>query len=78
MGVNVEDLKSVLVNYGAEDALQDILDIVGYPNNRKKLTDQDVRDIRFAARNGSRYVDIAERFNINPATVSRIVRGLYH
>lgn len=47
-------------------------------NNRKKLTDREVRAIRESARLGAKYVDLAYDYDVNPATISRIVRGIYH
>ncbi|QJD50147.1 helix-turn-helix DNA-binding domain protein [Mycobacterium phage Danforth] len=46
--------------------------------NRKKLTDREVRAIRDAARLGRKQVDLAYDYDVNPATISRIVRGIYH
>ncbi|ASR86498.1 HTH DNA binding protein [Mycobacterium phage Changeling] len=46
--------------------------------NRKKLTDQEVRDIRDAYYGGARQKDLAMKFGVNPATISRTVRGVYH
>lgn len=46
--------------------------------NRKKLTEQEVRDIRDAYYGGARQKDLAEKFGVNPATISRTVRGVYH
>jgi len=49
------------------------------PNdNRPKLSDREVRDIRAAHRGGMRQKDLAENYGLNPGTVSRIVRGIYH
>ncbi|AYD87073.1 HTH DNA binding protein [Mycobacterium phage NicoleTera] len=46
--------------------------------NRKKLTEQEVRDIRDAYYGGARQKDLAAKFGVNPATISRTVRGVYH
>uniref|UniRef100_A0AAU8GQR2 Helix-turn-helix DNA binding protein n=1 Tax=Mycobacterium phage BabyBack TaxID=3158877 RepID=A0AAU8GQR2_9CAUD len=46
--------------------------------NRKKLTDAEVRDIRDAYYGGAKQKDLAEKFGVNPATISRTVRGVYH
>ncbi|ADB93742.1 HTH DNA binding protein [Mycobacterium phage RedRock] len=46
--------------------------------NRKKLTDQEVRDIRDAYFGGARQKDLAGKYGVNPATISRTVRGVYH
>lgn len=40
-----------------------------------KLTDDQVRQIRIDAGTGEMYKDIASRFNIDPATISNIMRG---
>lgn len=47
-------------------------------SNEKKLSAADVREIRKLYRKGETQVDISYLFDINPATVSRIVRGEYH
>lgn len=48
-------------------------------NNRKKLAPSDVRRIRsLYADSGWTQRELAEAFDVNPATVSRIVRGIYH
>lgn len=48
-------------------------------DNRKKLTEREVREIRNLA-NVSRMTqrEIADCYDVNPGTVSRIVRGIYH
>lgn len=46
--------------------------------NRKKLTKQEVKDIRKAFRGGMKQKDLADNYGVNPATISRIVRGIYH
>lgn len=48
------------------------------PNNRRKLSQQEVKDIRAAYRGGMAQVDLANNYGVNPATISRTVRGLYH
>lgn len=40
-----------------------------------KLTDDQVREIRIAAMTDEMYKDIATRFNVDPTTVSNIMRG---
>ncbi|WP_158881911.1 helix-turn-helix domain-containing protein [Amycolatopsis anabasis] len=45
--------------------------------NQKKLTARDVARIRELASANWKQVDIADAFDINPATVSRIVRHKY-
>lgn len=47
-------------------------------DNRKKLTPVEVAHIRELHRNGYSQREIAEIFDINPATVSRTVRRIYH
>lgn len=67
-----------------EDAVQataDIADIFRESlkhTNAKKLTPIEVRGIRLLYKRGTSQVDLARRFNLNPATVSRIVRGEYY
>jgi plasmid maintenance system antidote protein VapI len=46
-------------------------------NNRKKLTKRDVLLIRQMKRNGETQAAIAETFDVNAGTISRIVRGQY-
>ncbi|EHB47649.1 hypothetical protein MycrhDRAFT_5775 [Mycolicibacterium rhodesiae JS60] len=46
--------------------------------NRKKLTEQEVKDIRAAWRGGMKQSDLAEYFGVNSSTISRTVRGIYH
>lgn len=47
--------------------------------NQPKLTDRQVREIRWLKSNTkASQKEIAEAYDINPATVSRIVRGIYH
>lgn len=46
--------------------------------NAKKLTQREVSLIRDLHRAGSSQRDIAYSFDVNPATISRIVRGIYH
>lgn len=47
-------------------------------NNRPKLSEQDVKDIRAAYRQGMAQVELANNYGVNPATISRIVRNFYH
>ncbi|AUV62004.1 HTH DNA binding protein [Mycobacterium phage SWU2] len=46
--------------------------------NRKKLSQTDANHIRDLKRAGYSQADIAAVYDIHPATVSRIVRGVYH
>ena len=46
--------------------------------NRKKLTKQEVKDIRAAYKGGVKQRDLAENYGVNSSTISRIVRGIYH
>jgi len=47
-------------------------------NNRRKLSPQEVKDIREAYRMGMLQSDLADNYGVNPATISRTVRGIYH
>lgn len=47
-------------------------------DNAKKLTAADVRRLRGEHRAGLSQRELAEVYEVNPATVSRIVRGVYH
>ena len=69
-------VRSVLSEYGAEEATGDVMAIFR-ATNRKKLSASEVRTLRMMHRSGSTQAALAERFSINPATVSRIVRGIY-
>ncbi|AMO44014.1 HTH DNA binding protein [Mycobacterium phage Bactobuster] len=46
--------------------------------NRKKLTEADAKDIRNAFYGGAKQKDLARNYGVNPATISRVVRGIYH
>ncbi|QZD98228.1 helix-turn-helix DNA binding domain protein [Mycobacterium phage Dignity] len=46
--------------------------------NRKKLSKADAKDIRDAYYGGAKQKDLARNYGVNPATISRLVRGLYH
>ena len=61
------------------DELRKQLDVLQEPNNQKKLTDREVKEIRNLARTSDlKQSEIADCYDINSATVSRIVRGVYH
>ncbi|AVP42080.1 HTH DNA binding protein [Mycobacterium phage Naca] len=47
-------------------------------SNRPKLTDNEVASIRELYRAGLSQKAIAEVYDVNPATISRLVRGIYH
>ena len=48
-------------------------------NNRKKLSVREVKEIRNLSRaSDMTQSEIADVFAVNPATVSRILRGIYH
>lgn len=47
-------------------------------DNRPKLARRDVEAIRALKRNGYSQKAISEIYDVNPATISRIVRGQYH
>lgn len=48
----------------------------GERNGRAKLTDLDVRSIRYAYRRGARQVDLARSFNVSQTHISRLTRGV--
>jgi len=60
-----------------DDLLEELKSLRDW-NNKPKLSSGDVRDIRQACRGGMRQKDLADNYGVNPATVSRIVRGIYH
>lgn len=72
-----QQIRQVLSINGAGDLADDVIEVIRN-SNRKKLSDAEVRAIRAAARGGAPNSQIAEAYDLNPATVSRIVRGLYH
>lgn len=47
-------------------------------DNKRKLSRREVQDIRDAYRGGMRQKDLADAYQVNPATISRTVRGIYH
>lgn len=47
-------------------------------SNRKKLDRYQVSDIRALHFTGIKNAELAKMFKVNPATISRIVRGLYY
>lgn len=47
-------------------------------DNRKKLSPRDVFQIRKLHGNGMSQREIADHYVVNPATVSRVVRGVYY
>lgn len=48
------------------------------PDNLKKLSEREVKEIRNLARvSHMTQREIAESYDVNPSTVSRIVRGMY-
>lgn len=47
-------------------------------DNRKKLSESEVRDIRAAHRSGMSQRSLATAYDVNPTTINRIVRGIYH
>ena len=62
------------------DRIWDRLEDQGYvivKTNEKKLLSADVREIRTKYKTGASQVDLAHMYRVNPATISRIVRGLY-
>lgn len=69
-------VRAVLSEHGAEEAFEDVMTVFR-SSNRKKLTDKDVRHLRAMHRNGDTQSEIADFYSLNPATVSRIVRGEY-
>lgn len=54
-------------------------DLRGKTNNRPKLTEQEVREIRAYAESGMfSFQEIADYYGINPETVRRTVNRTYH
>jgi len=47
-------------------------------SNRPKLSKADANDIRAAYHGGAKQKDLAEKYRVNPATISRIVQGVYY
>jgi DNA-binding MarR family transcriptional regulator len=60
------------------DELKQRLETVDGPTNQKKLTTREVTQIRDLWRStANTQRDIAEIYDVNPSTVSRIIRGQY-
>lgn len=60
------------------DELRNQLAQLQQPGNHKKLSDREVKEIRNLARVSSMtQKEIADCYDVNPGTVSRIVRGIY-
>jgi DNA-binding CsgD family transcriptional regulator len=58
---------------------QQVDDLQNHGGNRKKLSGREVKEIRNLARASDlTQREIADCYDINPATVSRIIRGVYH
>ena len=80
----VEDLELINARLQAHNVdlaarLFDLKQPAAYkPSNKRKLSQSDVKLIHQMKRNGSPNTEIASVFDINRATVSRIVRGIYH
>lgn len=47
-------------------------------DNRKKLSESEVQDIRAAHRGGMSQRALAHAYDVNPTTISRTIRGIYH
>ena len=70
--------------FGAAEDFEDLVIALKRENdelahsNRKKLGPEEVQGIRTLKRLGWTNKSIAETYDVNPATVSRIIRGIYH
>lgn len=76
----VEGTGKIHDTFSFTDQLWDLLEDEGYvvvKANTKKLHPANVRDIRASHKRGMSQAEIAWSYQINPATVSRIVRGEY-
>lgn len=47
-------------------------------DNKPKLSDAEVNDIRAAFRGGMSQRDLADAYGVNSSTISRTIRGIYH
>ncbi len=73
----VEELNALMAENKALKAR--VAELESLPtNNRPKLTEHEVKDIRAAYRGGMLQSDLADAYGVNPATISRTVRGIYH
>lgn len=73
----VEELNALMAENTALKAR--VVELEARPaNNRPKLSEYEVKDIRAAYRGGMLQSDLADAYGVNPATISRTVRGLYH
>lgn len=48
------------------------------PSNKPKLSKRDVEMMRSLSRLGASNTELATAYDVNRATVSRIIRGVYH
>lgn len=63
------------------DSILDLLednDLMIVGSNEKKLVPAQVRAIRSKHKLGATQAELAEFYKVNPATISRIVRGIYY
>ncbi|MBM7771937.1 DNA-binding MarR family transcriptional regulator [Actinokineospora baliensis] len=75
--VNVQrELDELRARY--REVVQDLAVMKSKVDNRKKLSVAEVARIRRFSKEGRSQAWIADRFDLNRATVSRIVRGIYH
>lgn len=77
----VEDTGKVHDTMTFADQIMDSLDDNGYvivKANTKKLVPAQVRAIRAKHKLGDTQAELADYYGVNPATISRIVRGEYH
>ncbi len=73
----VEELNALMAENKALKAR--VAELESLPtNNRPKLTEHEVKDIRAAYRGGMLQSDLADAYGVIPATISRTVRGIYH
>lgn len=66
--------------YLADCVLDDLesAGLVIVKSNEKKLNPHQVRAIRSKHKLGDTQANLADFYGVNPATISRIVRGYYH
>lgn len=63
----------------ADEAERTVAAVPAERPNARKLTPSEVRQLRTEYRRGAmNQRELASTYDLNPATVSRIVRGVYH
>jgi len=80
MGVLLDFMQEFVAILDERSALRKrVAELEAAPSsNKPKLTERDVKDIREAFRGGVSQKSLSDAYEVNPATISRTVRGFYH